>query len=156
MRSQCRRLVCSNRNFTLSIIDKSLPQPLVIPEDQVVNKNEDAMFHCQFTATPDPVLEWFFEDHTLLSNKSRVTVFQNGSLLISAVRPRSSGMYQCVGTGHSGKKTVLKASLHLAGTVNTPHLPPSNPRGDVAPFEMRFPGGRAPPQDPCLWLIVLP
>uniref|UniRef100_A0A8C5PF18 Ig-like domain-containing protein n=1 Tax=Leptobrachium leishanense TaxID=445787 RepID=A0A8C5PF18_9ANUR len=63
--------VCSHRNFTLNIIDESFPQALVTPEDQVVNKNEDAMFHCQFTATPPPTMEWFYEDETPLTNKSR-------------------------------------------------------------------------------------
>ncbi|MGH0150089.1 UNVERIFIED_CONTAM: hypothetical protein FKN15_039689, partial [Acipenser sinensis] len=54
--------ICSSDNFTLSIIDESYPQPLIIPRDQVVNRNEEAMFHCQFTAQPPPVQEWFFED----------------------------------------------------------------------------------------------
>ncbi|NP_001083315.1 protein tyrosine kinase 7 (inactive) L homeolog precursor [Xenopus laevis] len=116
--------VCSNRNFTLSIIDESFPQAVVIPEDQVVNKNEDAMFHCLFSATPPPSQEWFFEDQVPLSNKSRITVFQNGSLLISSVRPRSSGVYSCVGTGYRGQKAVLKASLRLADIDKMRPLPP--------------------------------
>ncbi|MGH0157771.1 UNVERIFIED_CONTAM: hypothetical protein FKN15_058560 [Acipenser sinensis] len=38
------------------------PRPLIVPQDQVVNRNEEAMLHCQFTAQPPPVQEWFFED----------------------------------------------------------------------------------------------
>ncbi|XP_063774816.1 inactive tyrosine-protein kinase 7 [Pseudophryne corroboree] len=106
--------VCSNRNFTLNIIDESFPQAEVIPEDQIVNKSEDALFHCRFSATPPPVLEWFFNDSTPLTNKNRITVFSNGSLLISSVKPRSTGTYSCVGTGQTGKKVVLKAKLSLA------------------------------------------
>lgn len=53
-----------------SVADKSVPRPVVAPEDQVVLKNEEAMFHCQFTADPDPTVEWYHENE-LLVNKSR-------------------------------------------------------------------------------------
>lgn len=43
---------------------------MVVPEDQVVAKNEEAMFHCHFTAVPPPTLEWYHENE-LLANKSR-------------------------------------------------------------------------------------
>lgn len=53
-----------------SVIDKSYPQPVVRPEDLVVLKNEEAYFHCQFTAEPEPSVEWF-HDNEKISNKSR-------------------------------------------------------------------------------------
>lgn len=43
---------------------------MVTPEDQVVLRNEEAVFHCQFTAEPPPVLEWYHEGD-LLVNKTR-------------------------------------------------------------------------------------
>lgn len=43
---------------------------MVTPEDQVVLRNEEAAFHCQFTADPAPTLEWYHENE-LLANKSR-------------------------------------------------------------------------------------
>lgn len=43
---------------------------MLTPEDQVVLRNEEATFHCQFTADPDPTLEWYHENE-LLVNKSR-------------------------------------------------------------------------------------
>lgn len=52
------------------VVDKSYPLPVVKPEDLVVLKNEEAHFHCQFTAEPQPTVEWFHGDE-LLSNKSR-------------------------------------------------------------------------------------
>lgn len=106
--------VCSNRNFTLNIIDESSPQAEISPEDQIVNKNEDAVFHCKFTAVPPPVLEWFFKDNSSLVNKTRIIVFQNGSLLISSVGVRNTGTYRCVGTGQRGKQLTLQAKLSLA------------------------------------------
>lgn len=47
----------------------------------------------------------------------RTTVFANGSLLITQVRARSTGVYKCVGRGQRGKTLVLKATLRLAGEV---------------------------------------
>uniref|UniRef100_A0A8C8DW87 Protein tyrosine kinase 7 (inactive) n=1 Tax=Oryzias sinensis TaxID=183150 RepID=A0A8C8DW87_9TELE len=105
--------VCSNPNFTLNIIDESFPRPVVTPEDQVVMKNEEAVFHCQFTAKPPPTLEWFHENDPL-SNKSRIFLLSNGSLLITQVKPRNTGTYRCVGRGLRGSHVALEASLLIA------------------------------------------
>lgn len=105
--------LCSSENFTLNIIDESFPTPVIVPEDQIVNRNEEAFFHCAFTAVPPPVQEWFF-DNSLITNKSRVTVYPNGTLHLTQVKARSAGTYQCIGRGHRGKPTVLEATLRLA------------------------------------------
>ncbi|XP_038594038.1 inactive tyrosine-protein kinase 7, partial [Micropterus salmoides] len=105
--------VCSSSNFTLNIIDQSFPRPVVTPKDQVVLKNEEAMFHCQFTAVPEPTLEWYHENE-LLANKSRVILFSNGTLLITQVKPRNTGTYKCVGSGIRGSPVKLEASLLIA------------------------------------------
>uniref|UniRef100_A0A8C1YHT2 Protein tyrosine kinase 7a n=1 Tax=Cyprinus carpio TaxID=7962 RepID=A0A8C1YHT2_CYPCA len=108
--------VCSNDNFTLNIIDKSFPQPLVKPEDLIVIKNEEALFHCQFTAEPQPTVEWYYETE-LVANKSRYyTLIQsdNGSLLITQVKQRNTGQYKCVARGPHGPPVTLEASLQIA------------------------------------------
>ncbi|XP_053568746.1 inactive tyrosine-protein kinase 7 [Bombina bombina] len=138
--------VCSYSNFTLSIIDKTFPQAVVTPEDQIVNRNEDALFHCQFSADPPPTVEWFFEDDIPLTNKSRYTVFHNGSLLISTVKHRSTGTYRCVATGVGGKQSVLQASLRLA---DIDEMYPLSPRVLIADTTQRIacepPRGKPPP-----------
>ncbi|KAG7492855.1 hypothetical protein MATL_G00019530 [Megalops atlanticus] len=105
--------VCSSDNFTLNIIDKSFPQPLVTPEDQVVLRNEEAIFHCQFTAEPPPTVEWYHENE-LVTNKSRVFLLSNGTLLITQVKPRTTGLYKCVARGPRGPAVTLQATLRLA------------------------------------------
>lgn len=47
----------------------------------------------------------------------RTTVFTNGSLLITQVKARSTGVYKCIGRGQRGKALVLEATLRLAGEV---------------------------------------
>ncbi|XP_053169066.1 inactive tyrosine-protein kinase 7 isoform X1 [Hemicordylus capensis] len=106
--------VCSNNNFTLSIIDESFPRPVIIPKNQIVNKNEEAMFHCKFEAVPPPTQEWLYEDDSPVTNRSRSVVFSNGSLLITHVKLRTAGVYKCVGHGQRGKPVVLEATLQLA------------------------------------------
>ncbi|XP_078068287.1 inactive tyrosine-protein kinase 7 isoform X2 [Mustelus asterias] len=115
--------VCSNDNFTLMIIDASFPQPVIRPQDQIVNKKEDAMFHCQFTATPPPRQEWLF-DNSIIHNSSRTTVFANGSLLLTNVKSRSFGVYRCVGRGPNGKPTMLEAALRMAEINDMPTFNP--------------------------------
>ncbi|KAM9364521.1 inactive tyrosine-protein kinase 7 [Pholidichthys leucotaenia] len=105
--------VCSNVNFTLNVIDKSFPRPVVTPEDQVVLKNEEAVFHCQFTAVPEPTLEWYHENEPVV-NKSRVFLLSNGSLVIIQVKNRNTGTYKCVGRGLGGPEVTLEASLLIA------------------------------------------
>lgn len=45
----------------------------------------------------------------------RATVFANGSLQLTQVRPRNAGVYRCIGQGQRGPPVVLEATLHLAG-----------------------------------------
>lgn len=64
-------LTCSHfHSLSLALTDKSFPRAVVKPESQVVLKNEEVVFHCQFTAVPEPTLEWYHENE-LLVNKSR-------------------------------------------------------------------------------------
>uniref|UniRef100_A0A671MGJ9 Inactive tyrosine-protein kinase 7-like n=1 Tax=Sinocyclocheilus anshuiensis TaxID=1608454 RepID=A0A671MGJ9_9TELE len=105
---------CSNDNFTLNIIDKSFPQPVVKPDDLVVMRNEEALFHCQFTAEPLPTVEWYHENEPV-ANKSRYyTLIHNGSLLITQVKQRNTGLYKCVAQGPCGPPVSLEASLRIA------------------------------------------
>uniref|UniRef100_A0A7N5JMW2 Protein tyrosine kinase 7 (inactive) n=1 Tax=Ailuropoda melanoleuca TaxID=9646 RepID=A0A7N5JMW2_AILME len=146
---------CSSQNFTLSIADESFARVVLAPQDIVVARNEEAMFHCQFSAQPPPSLQWVFEDETPITNRSRpphlrrATVFANGSLLLTQVRPRNAGVYRCIGHGQRGPPVVLEATLHMAEIE------------DMLPFEPRvFTAGREervaclPPQglpEPRVW-----
>ncbi|KAJ8002291.1 hypothetical protein DPEC_G00178360 [Dallia pectoralis] len=105
--------VCSNLNFTLNIIDKSHPRPLVVPEDLVVMRNEEALLHCLFTAEPRPTQEWYHQEE-LISNKTRTVLLANGSLLITQVKPRNAGAYRCVAKGLRGSSVSLEAIVSLA------------------------------------------
>uniref|UniRef100_A0A8C9E781 Protein tyrosine kinase 7 (inactive) n=1 Tax=Phocoena sinus TaxID=42100 RepID=A0A8C9E781_PHOSS len=146
---------CSSQNFTLSIADESFARVVLAPQDVVVARNEEAMFHCQFSAHPPPSLQWVFEDETPITNRSRpphvrrATVFANGSLLLTQVRPRNAGVYRCVGQGQRGPPVILEATLHLAGIED---MPPFEPRVFTAGSEERV--ACPPPQglpEPSVW-----
>lgn len=55
----------------LPIPDESFARVVLAPQDVVVARNEEAMFHCQFSAQPPPSLQWVFEDETAITNRSR-------------------------------------------------------------------------------------
>ncbi|XP_062851477.1 inactive tyrosine-protein kinase 7 [Trichomycterus rosablanca] len=105
--------LCSSTNFTLNIIDKTIPRLLVAPEDQVVFRNEEAVFHCQFSAKPPPVVEWLHDEEPVV-NKSRVTVYNNGTLHITQVKVKSTGRYKCVAHYGNDKQVHAEAMLHIA------------------------------------------
>ncbi|XP_062980026.1 inactive tyrosine-protein kinase 7 isoform X2 [Elgaria multicarinata webbii] len=131
--------VCSNSNFTLNIIDESFPHPVIVPENQIVNKNEEAMFHCKFQAVPPPTQEWLFEDEPAINNRTkpsqRPMMFSNGSLLIPQVKGRNVGVYKCVGRGQRGKPVILEATLQLAEIAD--FAQPFEPRTFIANKEQR-------------------
>lgn len=105
--------LCSNSNFTLNIIDKTIPRVVVAPEDQVVFRNEEAVFHCQFSAKPPPVIEWLHESEPVI-NKPRVLVYDNGTLRITQVKPRNTGRYTCVVRYGTDRQLNVEATLHIA------------------------------------------
>lgn len=53
-----------------AVADESFPQAVIVPQDLIVTKNEEAMFDCQFAAVPPPTQEWLFEDNPI-SNRSK-------------------------------------------------------------------------------------
>uniref|UniRef100_A0A671PRM0 Inactive tyrosine-protein kinase 7 n=1 Tax=Sinocyclocheilus anshuiensis TaxID=1608454 RepID=A0A671PRM0_9TELE len=105
--------VCSNHNITLNIIDESVPRVLVAPVDQVVLRDEEAVFHCQFRAKPPPLIEWFHNAEPVV-NKSRFVVYANGTLHISQVKQRSTGVYKCVAQYGENKQVHVEAALRIA------------------------------------------
>ncbi|XP_073729712.1 inactive tyrosine-protein kinase 7 [Misgurnus anguillicaudatus] len=105
--------VCSNHNITLNIIDKTLPRVVVAPEDQVVLKNEDAVFHCQFKAKPALVIEWIHNSEPVV-NKSRIVVYSNGTLHISQVKQRNTGVYKCLARYGDNKHVHVDATLKIS------------------------------------------
>lgn len=138
--------VCSSTNFSLSIVDKTVPKPVVVPEDQVVLRNEEAMFHCQFSSEPPPTLTWY-HDNELLANKSRVLLLTNGSLWITQVKPRNTGRYRCVGRGQSGAEVTLQASLMIAEIEDmSPRAPQVYTADSLQRAPCGPPRGRPPPE----------
>lgn len=104
--------VCSN-NITLNIIDKTLPRVVIAPVDQVVLRNEEAVFHCQFRAKPPPVIEWIHDSEPVV-NKSRVVVYSNGTLHITQVKQRNTGVYKCLARYGDNKHVHEEAKLRIS------------------------------------------
>lgn len=67
------RLVHSACSHTCAFpfLDESFARVVLAPQDVIVARNEEAIFHCQFSAQPPPSLQWVFEDETPITNRSR-------------------------------------------------------------------------------------
>lgn len=65
------RPLCSYHTPVVSAVaDESFPQAVIVPQDLIVTKNEEAIFDCQFAAVPPPTQEWLFEDSPV-TNRSK-------------------------------------------------------------------------------------
>lgn len=65
------KLLCSSHpSVVFDIADESFPRAVIVPQDLIVTKNEEAMFDCQFAAVPPPMQEWLFEDSPI-TNRSK-------------------------------------------------------------------------------------
>lgn len=70
MKGHKRPLCSSHPPVVSAIADESFPQAVIVPQDLIVTKNEEAMFDCQFAAVPPPTQEWLFEDSPV-TNRSK-------------------------------------------------------------------------------------
>ncbi|XP_006817060.1 PTK7-like protein isoform X1 [Saccoglossus kowalevskii] len=108
-------------NFTLDVINPNAPVVLVSPKDLIVNKNENALLHCEVSGDPPPEVHWYYNNEGPITNRSRLFIFPNGTLHITQVRSRYEGEYVCNGINVYGQD-FDSASLHMARLDYLPYL----------------------------------
>ncbi|XP_008310156.1 contactin-1a [Cynoglossus semilaevis] len=86
-------------------------------------KNGRVVIECRPKAAPKPALSWS-KDTELLSNSSRVFVWEDGSLEILNVTPADQGSYTCFAENDRGKANSTGSLLVTESTKIT--LAPSN------------------------------
>nr|XP_042901563.1 Down syndrome cell adhesion molecule isoform X2 [Parasteatoda tepidariorum] len=112
----------SSRNFTAHMIVKVPPKWKTEPSDKSVIMGQAAMFDCQATGYPDPVIRWKksiegskSQFQVIISNEN-VQILENGSLIIKESTKEDSGHYMCQATNDvgSGLSTVVFLKVHVA------------------------------------------
>ncbi|XP_017779300.1 PREDICTED: protein sax-3-like, partial [Nicrophorus vespilloides] len=115
------------------------PPPVIVrgPVNQTLPINSIAVFHCEATGNPEPIISWYKEGIPVQASE-KVNLTKSGHLEIIKLRKDDSGIYTCVASSRSGKATW------------TGHLRVENPKNPninffKAPEAVTLPG---PPSRP--------
>ncbi|KAJ8046034.1 Inactive tyrosine-protein kinase 7 [Holothuria leucospilota] len=114
-------------NITINIRGSNYPTIVVEPDDQMVLVGGDAFFHCQFSGTPTPPVEWYKyvgeENEGLLINVSGTVIFPNGTLVLENIKTVDQGTYKCLCKSPYGEPSV-SAELRVSRVEPLPEMDP--------------------------------
>ncbi|KAG8450332.1 hypothetical protein GDO86_002835, partial [Hymenochirus boettgeri] len=83
------------------------PPPIILqgPANQTLAVDGTALLKCKATGEPMPVISWLKEGFNFMGRDSRLSIQDQGSLLIKGLKVADSGTYTCVATSSSGETT---------------------------------------------------
>ncbi|KAM3849559.1 leucine-rich repeat and fibronectin type-III domain-containing protein 2 [Diretmus argenteus] len=84
----------------------------------LVLEGQTASLRCKAVGDPMPVVHWVAPDDRLISNSSRATVYENGTLDITVTTSTDYGTFTCIAANAAGEST---ASIELS-IIQLPHL----------------------------------
>ncbi|KAA0711694.1 Leucine-rich repeat and fibronectin type-III domain-containing protein 2 [Triplophysa tibetana] len=84
----------------------------------LVLEGQMASLHCKAVGDPMPLIHWVAPDDRLISNSSRATVYENGTLDIMITAAKDCGTFTCIAANAAGEST---ASVELS-IIQLPHL----------------------------------
>ncbi|XP_023990848.1 leucine-rich repeat and fibronectin type-III domain-containing protein 2-like [Salvelinus sp. IW2-2015] len=84
----------------------------------LVLEGQTASLRCKAIGDPMPIIHWVAPDDRLISNSSRATVYDNGTLDITITTSKDYGTFTCIAANAAGEST---ASIELS-IIQLPHL----------------------------------
>lgn len=84
----------------------------------LVLEGQTASLRCKAVGDPMPTVHWVAPDDRLISNSSRATVHENGTLDIMVTTSKDYGIFTCIAANAAGEST---ASIELS-IIQLPHL----------------------------------
>ncbi|CAK6962088.1 leucine-rich repeat and fibronectin type-III domain-containing protein 2 [Scomber scombrus] len=84
----------------------------------LVLEGQTASLRCKAVGDPMPSVHWVAPDDRLISNSSRATVYENGTLDITITTSKDYGTFTCIAANAAGEST---ASIELS-IIQLPHL----------------------------------
>ncbi|XP_051502179.1 leucine-rich repeat and fibronectin type-III domain-containing protein 2-like [Myxocyprinus asiaticus] len=84
----------------------------------LVLEGQTASLRCKAVGDPMPLIHWVAPDDRLISNSSRATVYENGTLDIIVTTSKDYGTFTCIAANAAGEST---ASIELS-IIQLPHL----------------------------------
>uniref|UniRef100_H2UAI5 Matrix-remodeling-associated protein 5-like n=1 Tax=Takifugu rubripes TaxID=31033 RepID=H2UAI5_TAKRU len=99
------------------------------PLNHMVSLGKTLKVDCQASGLPDPIVHWKLPDGTMVNNvlqaqgqggrAQKLTVFDNGTLLVPAIGAREEGEYTCYAQNQGGQDT-MKVKVKVKVMMATP------------------------------------
>ena len=108
--------------FYFFIFQYSVPRgyPILnkLPQMQTVEKGRNAVFHCNASGDPEPVIIWF-KDGLPIDQKSnpRYRITELGSLVITLATEKDSAEYMCAAQNDKGIAYSGAVQLYVQGNL---------------------------------------
>lgn len=85
------------------------PQLLEPIRDQQANEGESIQFRCKIVGTPEPVVQWHYNNQMIKPSKYFQMASENGhhTLTIAGVFPEDQGSYKCTARNPVGEVTCI-------------------------------------------------
>uniref|UniRef100_A0A8C4Q0B7 Leucine rich repeat and fibronectin type III domain containing 2 n=1 Tax=Eptatretus burgeri TaxID=7764 RepID=A0A8C4Q0B7_EPTBU len=99
-------------------------KPLITHHTAYLNilEGQRATFRCRAIGDPEPLVHWAAPDERVLSNSTRLLIYDNGTLDILVTTTRDDGKFTCIASNPAGEAT---ASIRLS-IIHLPHVPMNN------------------------------
>ncbi len=98
----------------------------------LVLEGQMASLRCKAVGDPMPLIHWVAPDDRLISNSSRSTVYENGTLDIMVTTSKDYGIFTCIAANAAGEST---ASIELS-IIQLPHLSNGTNRTSQTKFRL--------------------
>ncbi|XP_078515094.1 roundabout homolog 2 [Lissotriton helveticus] len=107
--------ILAKAQLEVTDVSTDRPPPIILqgPTNQTLAVDGTAVLKCKATGEPAPGISWLKEGLSFLGRDSRISMLEQGSLQIKALRASDSGTYTCVATSSSGE-TSWSAVLDVA------------------------------------------
>jgi len=101
---------------TLLMSTHTAPQLIQPLRDTTVDEGNPATFQCKIVATPEPVVQWYYDNQVIKPSKYFQMHSQGGvqTLTITGAFPEDEGVYKCTARNQAGEVTCI-AHLKVNG-----------------------------------------
>ncbi|XP_063059336.1 roundabout homolog 3 [Engraulis encrasicolus] len=149
--------ICQAISVAGSILTKALLEVENVPSDRVppiirqgpANQTlapaTTAMLQCHVMGNPLPSIQWEKDGQRILASDDRISLMENGTLLITNLQETDSGTYTCVASSSSGETS-------WSGVVTVKDSLDSSSVAQVVSEPIQLPG---PPQKPVVTDVTL-
>ncbi|XP_053577565.1 leucine-rich repeat and fibronectin type III domain-containing protein 1-like protein [Bombina bombina] len=103
-----------------------------------IMEGENVLLKCKAIGDPEPTIHWVSPEGKVVSNSTRATAYENGTLEISVSMVRDSGSFTCIASNTAGDSTanvelIVNPLPHPANTSQRRYRPDQGPSDILTP-----------------------